>query len=104
MTELPPTARNAADDRLLEAFQLDEWRLQALLKFTEMSGASLQEIADFALEEAVRLTRSQVGYLAFVNDDETVLTMHAWSKSAMAQCVMRDKPMVYLVANPGLWG
>ncbi len=104
MTELPPTARNAADDRLLEAFQLDEWRLQALLKFTEMSGASLQEIADFALEEAVRLTRSQVGYLAFVNDDETVLTMHAWSKSAMAQCVMRDKPMVYLVANTGLWG
>ena len=69
-----------------------------------MSAASFQELTDFALEEAVRLTESQIGYLAFTNADETELTMHAWSKTAMDQCQIIDKPIVYQVANTGLWG
>ena len=72
--------RNRAD----EALYLEESSLEALLKLNEMTGALLQEITDFALEEAVRLTGSEIGYLAFMNEDETVLTMHSWSKNAMA--------------------
>ncbi len=62
--------------------RLDESRLESLLVLNQMTGASLQEITDYALEEAVRLTNSDLGYLAFMNDDETVLTMHSWSKKA----------------------
>ena len=50
------------------------------------------------------LTNSKIGYLAFMNEDETVLTMHSWSKTAMAQCAIIDKPIVYPVVNTGLWG
>ena len=50
------------------------------------------------------LTSSTIGYLAFVNEDETVLTMHSWSKTAMAACAIIDKPIVYPVATTGLWG
>jgi len=64
----------------------------------------MQEITDFALEEAVRLTESKIGYLAFMNEDETVLTMHSWSKTAMEQCAVIDKPIVYPVETTGLWG
>jgi len=64
----------------------------------------MKEITDFALEEAVRLTESTIGYLAFMNEDETVLTMHSWSKTAMKQCAMIDKPIVYPVETTGLWG
>ena len=64
----------------------------------------MQEITDFALEEAVRLTESEIGYLAFMNEDETVLTMHSWSKTAMEQCAIIDKPIVYPVETTGLWG
>lgn len=84
--------------------RLDEQRLQALVKLNEMTDASLQEITDFALEHAVKLTRSTMGYLAFMNDDETVLTMHSWSKEAMKECAIMDKPLVYPVAQTGLWG
>ncbi len=104
------TLERRVDERTAElavandALQLNEWRLQALLKFTEMTGAGLQEIAHFAMEEAVRLTRSQLGYLAFASADESVLTMYAWSKSAMAQCAIQEKPIVYPVVNTGLWG
>jgi PAS domain S-box-containing protein len=90
--------------RAERALRLDESRLEALLKLNQMSGASVQQITDFALEEAVRLTESKLGYLAFVNDDESVLTMHSWSKAAMAECAIIDKPIVYPVVNTGLWG
>ncbi len=86
------------------AFALNSQRVQALLQLNQMTQASLQEITDFGLEEAVRLTRSTIGYLAFLNEDESVLTMHAWSHSAMAECAIVDKPIVYPVASTGLWG
>jgi PAS domain S-box-containing protein len=85
-------------------WHLDEQRLQALVKLGEMTDASLKEITDFALEEAVRLTRSTMGYLAFMNEDETVLAMHSWSKEAMKECAIDEKPIVYQVADTGLWG
>jgi PAS domain S-box-containing protein len=84
--------------------RLDQQRLEALVQLNEMEDAPLQEITDFALEEAVRLTRSTIGYLAFMSEDEKVLTMHSWSKEAMQECAIIDKPIVYQVAETGLWG
>lgn len=87
-----------------ETLQLEESRLEALLKLNYMTGASLQEITDFAREEAVRLTNSKLGYLAFLNYDETILIMHSWSKGAMKECKIENKPFVYPVKTTGLWG
>ncbi|MFO7904051.1 MAG: response regulator [Pirellulaceae bacterium] len=92
--------RNRAEATL----RLEQSRLEALLKLGEMTDASIKEISDFALEEAVRLTESKIGYLAFMNEEETVLTMNSWSKRAMEQCAVSDKPLVYRVEETGLWG
>jgi PAS domain S-box-containing protein len=86
------------------ALELSSQRAQALLHLNQMTDATVREITDFALEEAVRLTQSTIGYLAFLNDDESVLTMHSWSKAAMAECAIIDKPIVYPVSTTGLWG
>lgn len=112
------TARSDEAGQLAQAFRqmvlevsahhhelrLNEARLEALLHLNQMTDASLKEITDFALEAVVRLTGSKIGYLAFMNEDETVLTMHSWSHAAMAQCNITDKPIVYPVVNTGLWG
>lgn len=90
--------------RAREALQLNTERIETLLHLNQMHDASLAAITDFALEAAVRLTRSEIGYLAFVNEDETVLTMHAWSKTAMQECAIADKPQVYPLETTGLWG
>ena len=84
--------------------------METLLHLYQMREASFEVIAEFALEAAVRLTRSEIGYLAFVNEDEAdaghpiVLTMHAWSKTAMQECAITDKPLVYPLETTGLWG
>ncbi len=87
-----------------EALRLDESRLEAVWQLSRMTRATLQEITDFALEEAVRLTKSKIGYLAFMNEEETVLTMQAWSKTAMGECAVSDKPLIYPLETTGLWG
>ena len=99
-----PTARSDDGAKGRSVPGLDESRLETLLKLNQMTGASMHQVTEFALEEAVRLTKSKVGYLAFVNDDESVLTMHAWSKVAMDECQIDRKPRVYPVETTGLWG
>ncbi len=91
-------------ERQVAETRLNEARLEAVLQLSHMTEASLKEITDFALEQAVALTRSKIGYLAFMNEDETVLTMHSWSKDAMAECAISDKPLVYPLETTGLWG
>ncbi len=87
-----------------EALRLDESRLEAVWQLSQMTKATLKEITNFSLEEGVRLTKSKIGYLAFMNEDETVLTMQAWSDTAMQECAVTDKPLVYPLENTGLWG
>ncbi|RJP35542.1 MAG: PAS domain S-box protein [Candidatus Omnitrophota bacterium] len=84
--------------------RLNESRLEALLQLSAMTDASVNDITRFVLEEAIRLTQSRIGYLAFVNEDETELTMYAWSKTAMEECKILEKPLVYPIETTGLWG
>jgi two-component system cell cycle sensor histidine kinase/response regulator CckA len=90
--------------RAEEALQLNTERTETLLQLNQMTTAPLQEITDFALEKAVQLTNSTIGYLAFLNENESILTMHSWSRTAMAECAIAQKPIHYPVAGTGLWG
>jgi len=57
--------RHAAAEKLLQEKALNEDRLETLLKLTLIKAGSEKEVTAFALEEAVRLTRSKGGYLHF---------------------------------------
>ncbi len=87
-----------------EALRLNESRLQALWQLGQMTSASLREIADFSLEAGVRLTKSQIGFVGFLEENETILKIQAWSKQVMEQCAVHEKPLVYPLEKAGLWG
>lgn len=78
--------------------------VNALFELSRMTDQSRSDIAAFALENAILITRSTIGYIALVNEDETVPTMHHWSKSTMQECEVIDKPIVYPLEETGLWG
>ncbi|HOW69101.1 MAG TPA: ATP-binding protein [Phycisphaerae bacterium] len=94
----------AERERAEAARRLNEVRLVAMLRLHGMKERSIQEITDFAVENATVMTESEIGYLAFLNEDESVLTMCSWSKNAMAECTIIDKPVAYPVHATGLWG
>ena len=66
-----------------EALRLDEMRLQALWELRQMHGASEEEIASFVLDRLVKITGSQFGMFGFVDETESVLTFHTWSKTVL---------------------
>jgi PAS domain S-box-containing protein len=79
-------------------------RMESLLALNHMTDRPMEEIVTAAVEEAIRLTGSQIGYLALMNEDESVLTMQYWSKAAHALCSTIDQPIVYPIEKTGLWG
>jgi PAS domain S-box-containing protein len=84
--------------------RMNETRLTYMLGFYEYARKSERELLEYAIEGSGIVTGSSLGYLAFVNEDESELSMYAWSKAAMAECSMREKPIVYKTAKTGLWG
>lgn len=87
-----------------EACRRSELRLEALVRLGELSGRPRQEVMDFGLEEAVRLTGSRLGYLYFYDEATELFTLYSWSSSALAECAIADKQRVYELARTGLWG
>ncbi len=87
-----------------EAINLNEFRLEALLDLNQMAEASIKEITDFVLEEAIWLSNSKIGYLAFVDKDETLISIQSWSKRVLEECSIIDKPIIFPIKNIGLYG
>jgi PAS domain S-box-containing protein len=98
----PRRTRRPRPQRLLPALRLDIERQQALLRLGEMAAESEREIVDFALEEAVRLTASTVGYLHFVESDQVNLQLFTWSRGVLEQCYAESNTH-YPIAQAGIW-
>jgi len=81
-----------------------ESRLKYMLGFYEMSQQPEKELLSYAVEGSGIVTGSPLGYLAFLNEEETELAMYAWSRAAMQECFMREKPIIYQMGKTGLWG
>jgi hypothetical protein len=71
---------------------------------TTMANKPLKEYQDLICAEVCAITQSSLSYFATMNAAENVLTMIGWSKTAMANCSIMDKPIVYKLQDTGLWG
>ncbi len=83
---------------------LDEARLESLLRISNHSAQSVSELLDFALEEAIALTGSRLGYVYFYDEDAEEFRLNSWSSAAMSVCAITEKQTVYQLAKTGIWG
>ena len=67
-----------------------------------MSGVTPKDIAQKAMDSSIELTQSQIGYIAFLNEDESVMMMQHYSKQAMEMSSVEGKPMTFNVGSTGL--
>ena len=82
---------------------LNEARLEVLFKISQMKDATINETADFMLEEAIKLTGSTIGYINTISEDESVQNVISYSKSVMKQCNL-DKQIDFITKDLGLGG
>ncbi len=93
------TARKKADD----AIRLNEARLEALVAFNQMTDASTASVAQVAVEDGVRLTRSDIGFVGFLNNDASAIESVIWSKRTQEKCGMAAKSPVALLPPGGMF-
>lgn len=79
-------------------------RLEAQWEIAQLTDASFQTLCDKVLADLLTLTGSRYGFYGFLDEQEAVMRIHAWSRETMQDCGMRDKPIDYPVGKAGLWG
>jgi len=78
--------------------------LESLWELVRLQDEGLKVIADYVLEQITTMSMSQYGFYGFINNDETEMTIYSWSKAAMQECQIDEKPIVYPIAQAGVWG
>ena len=90
--------------RLSEDRLANEKRLETIIKIAKMNDKDFSEIVNFALDSAIEITKSKVGFVAKFDRSTKILRMLAWSKSAMKMCAMMNYPVEFDLDSTGVWG
>lgn len=78
-------------------------RLLAMWNIGRMVDASFTSLNETVLLETIAITGSCFGFFGHLNDDESLVTTHAWSDETMPGCDMANKTVVFSVGEGGLW-
>jgi PAS domain S-box-containing protein len=82
----------------------NEKRLGSLLKISTFKSESSRDLLDFALNEAIKLTESRIGYFYRYDDAKKEFTLNSWSNGVMNECSIAEKQTVYRLEKTGMWG
>ncbi|MBT8318322.1 MAG: GAF domain-containing protein [Lutibacter sp.] len=113
--------RNLYEKRLLKALEtskstqlqlqkqneeiiLNNNRIESLYRVSQLQVNSTQELLDYALHEAIKLTSSKIGYIYFYNEESKQFTLNTWSKDVMNECSVMNPLTLYDLENTGIWG
>jgi len=82
---------------------LSDMRLQAMFSLSQKAKTLTErELLQLGLEEAVRLTASEIGYLHFVNEDQETISLCTWSANTLNFC-SAPYDEHYPVSAAGVW-
>ena len=83
---------------------LNNERLESLLRVAQFQTNSVQELLDYALSQAVELTKSKLGYIYFYSEEKKQFTLNTWSREVMKECLVFSPQTTYNLESTGCWG
>jgi len=87
-----------------DEIEFNNARLESLLKISQYSTSSIQDLLDYALNEAIKLTGSKIGYIYFYEEKTKQFILNTWSKEVMNECRVQNPETVYDLDKTGCWG
>ncbi|WP_062122601.1 PAS domain S-box protein [Geofilum rubicundum] len=81
----------------------NEIRLNSMVSLMQKATVGVQDLLDFALEEALQLTESQIGYIYTFDESTQRFEMATCSNNVMEQCDIPPRDCVEL-SDAGIWG
>lgn len=85
-----------------EAVRRSDKRYESLYELSKMTQADEKGVINYALEEAVAFTGSEIGYFHFMNENEVSLRLFTWTKNVLENC---EAPVLddYPISEAGVW-
>lgn len=97
--------RDITEKKIAEREQeKNEDRLRRSVKIFQHRSSSVQEFLDFALEEAIQMTSSKLGYIYHYDEASRQFILNTWSKNVMPECSVENPPRTYKLEKTGFWG
>jgi len=84
--------------------ELHNERLESLLRISQYVPLSTQDLLDVALQEAVDLTSSKIGYIYYYSESTKQFSLNTWSKEVMKECEVINPQTMYVLDSTGCWG
>jgi PAS domain S-box-containing protein len=66
-------------------------------------GLSLDDLLQYTLDEAERLTGATIGFFHLVDVDQRHLQLHSWSSKTLSWCTAKGKGSHYPLEQAGMW-
>ena len=79
-------------------------RLKALVEILQYPFNSTHDYLDFALNKAIEITDSKIGFIFFYNEEKKEFVLNSWSNEVMKECAIAEKQTIWQLENAGLWG
>jgi PAS domain S-box-containing protein len=89
--------------RIEQSLRLEEARLDALLQLSQRNETPLDEISNFTLDQAIALTNSEIGFIGFLDEEETSYSLSSVSKEVIEGCKVAGDPEHWPVSEAGMW-
>jgi PAS domain S-box-containing protein len=97
--------RDITESKMIQAeIHRHEARMRSLINILQYQTESMQGFLDYALDEAIKLSESELGYIYFYDEASQQLNLYAWSKAAREQCEICERQTTYHLADTGIWG
>ncbi|MEI6305587.1 MAG: ATP-binding protein, partial [Deltaproteobacteria bacterium] len=84
--------------------KLNQDRLKSLVRVSQNTTQNVEELLKYALEEAITLTQSKIGYIYYYDEFTKDFTLNAWSNEVMAECSIVEPQTCYELDKTGIWG
>ena len=95
--------RTAELEQANQALSKSDQRLSAMFDMSQVANAlDEQSLLQHGIDEAVRLTQSEIGYLHFVDDNQDSIRLVTWSSGTLATCQAAHDEH-YPIRAAGVW-
>ena len=78
--------------------------LQCIVNVLQYEARDKQDLLDYALNEALKMTSSRFGYIYHYNEETRQFTLNSWSNGVMESCSVADPESTYDLDKTGIWG
>lgn len=94
------TQRKVYEEEIIQ----NESRLKSMVNIMQYPFSNATDFLDYTLNEALALTKSDIGFIFNYDEETQEFNLSSWSKSVMAECAVGNPMTCYALEKTGLWG